>query len=420
MSKKYSRRDALSLFGQGGMTGMLSQHPVKLLFAALLEGHTQKVFAEAQATTPTRNLLSIRLLGAPPRWVWDPLHPNDPFSMVVPNQQVGTRFQTSNNRYTDVEYASVNINGINMPWMWQFDLPKAGGGLRPMKDLMDHMLIISGTNGNNPAHTGARVLQNYPLGINYSMSSLAADQSLSPIPFINMNGSTSGFNSALGLSPVNLPVTNANLLQSLLNPFLVNPGSDFLTDQNALDQMLVSTFDNLNTIAKNNHAQASTIIASQKSAESLIRSGFNDIATFYPAAKSKYKLLVQKAADPLEVELSGLSMKPIGATGDLRSTISNVKNISRMAEQFAVVEYVLKNNLSSSMTIAPANFNGFTFDEHTVEKVRSLAATTFWNRALAACLLELIDQLKISGQFNNTIINISGEFGRNPKNNGTG
>ena len=115
MSKKYSRRDALSLFGQGGITGMLSQHPAKLLFAALLEGHTQMAFADAQPTTPTRNLLSIRLLGAPPRWVWDPLHPNDPFSMVVPNQQVGTRFVTSNNRYTDVEYASVNINGINMP-----------------------------------------------------------------------------------------------------------------------------------------------------------------------------------------------------------------------------------------------------------------------------------------------------------------
>jgi hypothetical protein len=419
MSKKYSRRNALSLFGQGGITGILSQHPVKLLFTALLNGHISKANAlvEPQAS---RNLLSIRLLGAPPRWTWDALHPHDPFSTVVPNAQVGTRFVSSGGRYTDVEYASVNLNGINMPWMWQFDLPKAGGGTRPMRELMDSMLLISGTNGNNPAHTGARVLQDYPLGINYSISSLAADNSNSPIPYINMNSATNGFNSALGLSPVNLPVTGANLLQTLLDPFLINPSATFGADQNALDAMLKTTFANLNIIAKNNHEKSETIIKSQNSAESLIRSGFNDIATFYPSTRNKYQNLIALAADPLNVALSGLSMQPIGATGDLRTDIQNVRQIGRLAQQFAVVEYVLCNNLSSSMTIAPNSFSGFTFDEHTVEKVRSLAGCTFYNRAIAACLLELIDQLKISGIFNNTIINISGEFGRNPKNDGTG
>ena len=226
--------------------------------------------------------------------------------------------------------------------------------------------------------------------------------------------------SSLGLSPVNLPVSNANLLQTLLDPFLINPSASFGNDHNALDTMIQSTFTNLNTIAKNNHDKAQTTIVSQNSAESLIRAGFNDIATFYPAAKLKYQLLIGVAADPFATALSGISMQPIGATEDLRTNIQNVRQIGRLAEQFAVVEYVLCNNLSSSMTISPASFSGFNFDEHTVEKVRSLAGCTFWNRALAACLLELIDQLKNSGIYNETIINVSGEFGRNPKNDGTG
>ena len=72
------------------------------------------------------------------------------------------------------------------------------------------------------------------------------------------------------------------------------------------------------------------------------------------------------------------------------------------------------------MTIAPRVFNSFVFDEHDTDHLTSLALSTFWNRALAACLLELIDQLKAKGIYQDTIINIAGEFGRNPRNNGTG
>jgi hypothetical protein len=418
-NKSISRRKALSLLGQGGVTGFLAQHPMKILFTALLEGHSQKLMAQSEGITP-RNYLAIRLAGAPPRWTWDPLHPYDNASLLIPNAQVGTRFVSNGSKYIDVEYASTLINGVNMPWMWQFDLPRSSGGNRPMSELMDNMLVISGTDTNNPAHSGARLLQDFPLGIKYSLGSLPADQSSFPLPFINMNGNNSAFSSAKGLAPINLPVSNNNLLEDLLNPFLINPGIGFNKNKNSLSNMLSSVFASLNSMATNEHISSESLILSQSSAEELIQSGFSDIAVVYPALKAKYEGLIAIAADPFASSLNGLSAQEIGDTEDLRTAINTVKEIRRMAEQFAVVEYVFKNNLCPSMTIVPQAFPGFNFDEHNADAMSSLAACTFWNRGLAACLLELIDQLKASGIYNNTIIHVGGEFGRNPKNDATG
>jgi hypothetical protein len=416
MNKRVSRRSALKAMGKTGVGSVIAEHPLKILFSAILGGQSTKL--KAAADNP-RKYIFIRMAGAPARWTWDPINPFDDANQVVNNGHVGSKFTASEGRYTGVEYAHTTINDVNMPWMWQFSLPKAGGGNRPMSELMDSMLMIRGINNNNPAHTGAQHLQNYPLGITYSLSSLSADQAGSPIPYVNMNGLNNGFNSKVGLSPVNLPVTGENLLEKLLSPFIADPSIDFLNNKSNLETMIAEATAELNNMANNEHIKSNTLISGQSSAEDLITQGFNDLAAVYPQLVSKYTNLVEIASDPLAMSLDGLSDLPIGASGDLRDDLSAL-NISRMAQQFAVAEYIITNNLCSSMTLSPSSFQTLNFDEHQRDCLTSLLANTFWNRALASCLLEFMDQLKNKNMYNDTVIQVGGEFGRNPRNDGTG
>ena len=430
---KLSRRNALKLFGKTSVGAVVAPHPLKLLFSAFVGSPMSGALADE--TYNSRRYLFICMHGAPARWVWDPLHPFDPASEIIPNNHVGSKYVSTDGQvYDDLEYESTNINGINMPWMWQFDVPKFNGAnnplqRRPMSELMDSMLMIRGIETGNPAHTGAQHLQNYPLGIPYSIGSLASDHSSLPIPFVNMNGLTNGFKSKKGLSQVNLNAKNTqtptdNLLEKLLKPFMTNPSPGFLNNKSLLDAAISEVMGELNLVANQHQPKSQEIINSQQNAEELIKQGFSDLATKYPELVSKYRRLIETAsnADPNVMTLPGINDLPVipnGTSDDLRDMFTD-RDIFRMAKQFAVAEYIMTNDICPSMTISPGPFQGFNFDEHQRDKLLSLMFNTYWNRALAACLLELIDQLKAKDLYNETVINIGGEFGRNPRNDGTG
>ncbi|MCB0393103.1 MAG: DUF1501 domain-containing protein, partial [Bdellovibrionales bacterium] len=99
------------------------------------------------------------------------------------------------------------------------------------------------------------------------------------------------------------------------------------------------------------------------------------------------------------------------------------------AEQFALVEFVVTNDLSRSITICPRSISGIMinggranmiFDQHNVGCIISYYLNSMYYRALSACLLELIEILKSQGKFQDTVIDVGGEFNRNPRNNGSG
>jgi hypothetical protein len=97
-----------------------------------------------------------------------------------------------------------------------------------------------------------------------------------------------------------------------------------------------------------------------------------------------------------------------------------------LAEHFAFTEYVLKNKLSASIafsvgSIGPfirqsdgAAMDGMSNDQHYTGLYPSTYFNILRHRAVAACLAELIEQLKAANLFNNTVISLSGEFNRNP------
>jgi hypothetical protein len=60
------------------------------------------------------------------------------------------------------------------------------------------------------------------------------------------------------------------------------------------------------------------------------------------------------------------------------------------------------------------------FDEHQTGAMSSLVQNVYWNVAYSACLLELIDRLKATNMFQETVIVTGSEFGRNPTFDGSG
>lgn len=416
MSKKIINRRSIIKLSALGVASATFQGPVQYLIQSVLNGMINDAVAKDQGLNP-RSHLFIQLPGAPPRWTWDPLVPYESISNMNSNVQVGTSFI---NGGKSIAYKTININGVNMPWLWQFDVASSGGGMRPISELMNDLLIMRGVNAGNAAHSAARQLQVQPSGMPTSLMALNADIGTTPIPHINMNTYDINYYSKSGLGATTLRVgSNDQPLSTLLSPFQNRLSGDLMSKRNSIDKELKQVMNSLGDIAIQRNPGAKEIILSQKDAEELIRRGFNDMAKIYKDLQSKYKDIVLRSKTR-NYKMAGINDAPVyglyygSKNEDLRSRCEN--NKMEMIEQFAVSEYVLKNKLSSSIAFGArgimAQDNGF--DEHTFDPLTSVYFNTLFNRCLGACVLELKDQLTSKNLWKETVVNISGEFGRRP------
>lgn len=433
-----SRRDFLKLFGK--VTAIqLFQSPVQILIESIVTGASQAAFAETMGLSP-RRLLHILHEGAPPRWAFDLFLTPYSSTGFVANKTVGTRFSADGK---SVEYTTIQRKGINVPHMWQYSVPRAGGGVRPMEDLLSNMLCLRGINVANPAHGGAQAAQSVPVGATQSISALAGDPSVMPIPAVNAGIEEFNYLSNAAKAPVTVP-SSGNMIETLLNPFLRKDLGDFSTKRAALSSALDASVKALNLAAESQNKSSTVISNSLTAAKDLLSKGFGDLDLAWNELVVKYTDLIQRSLDPA-VEYLGVNTMPIisdgsniyrnnttGATAgfDLRQMISIKTNCSLMAMRFAMVEYVLTQNLSNSVSISSGSLSTMTFnddknfrhkfDEHQTGAMASLIQNVYWNVAYSACLLELIDRLKAKNLFQETVILTGSEFGRNPKFDGSG
>lgn len=441
MSKKnFSRRKLLGWLGVSTAASLL-ENPYSLVYQNIIDGLLAK--ASAAGTNP-RRYLYIQFAGAPARWTFDLFLTPYSTQGFQSNGNIGTRYVAQNGQYTDVEYATVLKNGIQVPWLWQFDVPKSTGGNRPMTDLLKNLVVLQGISTTNPGHPGSQLLHFRPTGSTQSMGALSADLSSTPIPAVNISNSNFVFKSKAGKSAVSL-ASGGNILKNLLNPFIGVTSATYNSQKQILDNSIQRALGSIESLALQGHEGAATIIDNRKGAENLLRTGFGDLDTIWPQLRTKYSDLITRAIDPTQ-RLAGINDLPIGTTGsrdgaysvesgvvvstpDLRDLISPTSSIQIMAEHFAVAEYVLLNNLSSSVSISPrqlilnaanAGVNAFNFDEHFAGKMTTLYLNSMYNRAFAACLLELIDQLQAGQIFNETVIDVGGEFNRSGRTDGFG
>jgi hypothetical protein len=117
---------------------------------------------------------------------------------------------------------------------------------------------------------------------------------------------------------------------------------------------------------------------------------------------------------------------------DMRQTLVGA-TIPNLAKQFAVAEYAIINNLTSSVALNVSYLqvliNGVvataTNDQHFMGTIASVLYTTTYFRIVSACIIELIESLKkvdVNGTslFDKTVIRQTSEFGRHPKVDGSG
>ena len=437
--QKPSRRDFLKLMGQGAALPLM-QTPLQILIQSILAGAVQSAAAEAAGVRP-RKLLHILFAGAPSRWMHD--HFLTPYEKnYMPSLQVGTSFTNDGSKVTGLGYSTILRKGINVPHMWQFQVPDSSGGMRPMDDLLNNMLHIRGINIGNPDHAASQALQFLPLGADQSLSALSADKSSAPIPAINAGVNSYRFRSTAAKSACT--VSNyGNMLKNLLEPFNRKTYTGFANQRLQMDSVMDNCLKALNASAQALHPDADVIAGSMNAARDLLSKGFANLDADWNALLLKYKNLMSAAINPSRV-LVGINDFPIPSNGtskyqangivinnglDIRKIITTNSRPVRMAEHFAMAEYILINNLSDSITIGPGRMEELLinsilevvdFDEHGTSGMVALLINTNYNMAFSACLLELIDRLKEAGIFSETVIVSGGEFSRSTKTDGSG
>jgi hypothetical protein len=448
MSHKISRRSTLALLGATATTSF-ARNPLDMLFGGIAEGLIQRAEAQTTGLNP-RKYIYIQQPGAPGHWFWDLFLTPYSADGFLANPMVINRYVATNGVYTHGQYATVLRKGINVPYIWQFPVPHSNGGTRPMDDLLTNMLQIRGINTANDAHEGAQQMNFRPLGALQSIPALSADAGSAPLSAINVRTDRYTFQSKAGISPVFLANGGStNIIQRLMDPFANNASSAFKTRKDAVNTSIQKAVTALETYAKSEHPGAENINRSRRQAEELMRGSFGDLSTVYSGLFNKYDTLIKRSLRygyDSTMRLTGINDLPIGTSGgrdlnyqfgdgeligdaDLRTMFSTSSYIWNMAENFALAEFAVLNNLTDSLafridSIDRLSINGSTrghhYDGHFFGSMPSLVIQSIHSIAFAACLLEFFDQLKLKGMFNDTVVHIGGEFGRNPKTNGAG
>ena len=420
-------------------------NPFSFLFESVVNGFVNRALAQEAGYDP-RRYIYIQQPGAPARWSWDLFLTPYSAAGFVANPMIGTKYSASGGRYTGLSYATIAAKGINVPHMWQFSVPKAGGGMRPMTDLLDNLLSIQGISTENAGHPGSQLLHFKPSGAIRSLPALTGDFAPTPIAAVNLRSGNYSYNSLAGKTPVQVG-GGGNMLQTLLNPFISTASTNFLNNLDQVNDAVEDAITSLDDLAKERHPAAEILSSDRAGVERLLKQGFPDLANQWNSLKNKYSDLISRAIDPTQ-SLAGLTDKPIGltsgrgaeyalnvaanevSTADLRTLIKDTSTIGSMAEHFAVAEYVILNDLSRSVSLQLGTLNGlstsgndqanFRFDEHNTGGMVSLYLNSMYYRALASCLLELIDQLKSAGLYEETVLDVGGEFNRSPRRNAGG
>ena len=434
-----SRRDVLKLFGVS--TGLqLFQSPIQILIQSIVMGAFESAHAAANGISP-RKYLHILQEGAPPRWTFDLFLTPYSTSGFVQGAQVGTAYNFANTG-ASLRYSTLEKAGLIVPHMWQYEVPSAAGGYRPMDPLLNNMVQLRGIEIGNPDHGAAQAMQFVPTGSIQSMTSLSADESNAPISAINLSLAQYRFVSQKSKSAITVS-NGGDMLTKLLSPFISKSSGTFVSNKAKLGTALDTALSAMNSAQAAARPEVAGIATATEAAKDLMSKGFGDLATKWNVLVAKYRNLIRASLDPAR-SLPGMTdaaIVPAGtkkfqlgvrlptSTTDLRTMIKTTTGISNLAEHFAVAEYVLTSNLSSSISIGSNGLYNLAFngqnaglgaDEHETAGGMSTILNTYLNIAHAACLLELIDQLKAKGVYDETVIVMGGEFGRSATTTGFG
>lgn len=462
MKKKKSasldRRSFLKNSLTGG--GLILSNPAKLFFSALFTTYMQRAMGQTNPTASNDfRLLNIMLLGGAARWMWDlPLKPNAT-NTYVNNPFVGTVLDNNNDPiYNTVTHSK--FNGIRMPSMWSGNIPTVGNGSTAMANLADNMLMMRGVSFLLDSHDLCKTMQLAPEN-GHSLTGLVADNATTGVPAISVRDKIV-YSSAKGISNVHLSRFSApNPLSKALEPFT---GSSNLKEIS--NQQVGDAIDNLiNLMAQSagvKHEYLPVTTLEKNNAKALMKRTFGDLQQAYDALHAKYEDLASRSISDSSYFLAGLENKVLaGSTTDERYGVvagfdydgSNLNNVFTSSTHtrdlttgMAVSEFMLLNNLTSSINMSADGLHNIQFDSlydvgagtsspsnravgfdlHQSGSIFTMLHHTKYFRALSACLYEMIGKLKSvtlangKNMFDHTVISVCSDFNRSPRNDQSG
>lgn len=457
-SKKISRRSLLA--GAGAGLALLKMSPLEILADSIVRGIIGEAHAQSSGASNLINYVHLSMNGGVPRWYFDlPLAPNgdDAFAQ---NPMLITSATRNGNNWTN-QYKMFRVGDYYLPHLWSTIVPRVGGGSLALSALAQNMLIFRGVNLLADGHNQNREKQVTPVPGQPSISGLAADKHIAMIPAVRL-GSGLGFRSESGSGAVD--VNSSNPISKLLEPFDLNDPIGFGNKDHVeftIDRALAS----LQQVAQNSDHKTKSFFSDHKNAKKLFLTNFGNLSTVYTDLANKYELLIRRALT--EHTLSGVDQMPLysdagsmcslesggrriiksgtdlrdtivrdGVTaGDASLSVSHANTtVSNLAKSMALSEFILTNNLSCSTTLNISHLTNLRLplengtlmtgisnnDAHETGAICGMFYFTKYYKAIATCMLELVNVLKANNLYDRTVIHLSSEFNRSARSNGTG
>ncbi len=452
---KKNRRDFLikSSLAIGGGTLFSQWPPIETLMRLISDQLIRKAMASGE--DPLVKYLSFNLSGAPARWCFDQLVKTRTDQTIVSNPLVQTKLVGNGGTYTNTKYATVDYKGVLVPWLWKSSVKSAAGPARALNDLLRHLIVFRGYGSGVDGHPSNLARQSNPVPSAGSVTGHVADRSSNLFRALQFPpfGSASGYSSinGTGLSLI-FGAGKANYAKNLMQPFTDREDTKVVESlRNRYAQYINETQNQIRFFASQKTSGLEPLTLDYENSLKTLKEGVGDLDASWTQLYTKYESIV--LATIRDRTVPGLSDKPVLAqTGDVWNVnvLGGVQNpnvgsdlrdwynavdCNMLISSLALAEFALTRNYSSAMefgSLEPANLIGYfsgsgtpttfsqAFDQHNTGAVPMTYMNSMFFRALGAGLLELIDQLKNSGEFSRTFIHIVQEFGRSPRSTGTG
>ncbi|NUM57625.1 MAG: DUF1501 domain-containing protein [Bdellovibrionaceae bacterium] len=406
--------------------------------------------SEAQELQTSLNYVNIFMPGAPLRFMFDQwLRTTDSEPNLVFNNMTANAYQVANGKVVGVTNKEFLYNGFKVPYLFSQSVT-VSSGIKNISTLLDSMLVMRGFGTGFDGHAFNGAAQMAPLGGAPSINGLVADSSKKIFEAIQSpnRGGYHAFTSQAGKAINVLPIDNplATLLEGFKRPA-------HLKARNLKESQSIA-FEEAKTKLRqfsSKNSQASEILNSNISnAEKMIKKGIGNLEGYWNEAILRYRGLIQSAIRTSgihQINNEGIfsdesslwniqadNVYTLAKDFNLQSAIEN-SMIALLSEGLALVEYILSEDLGQSIEIFAGNFENLKvflkgestsrklFHNHDMHGTGAMANIFIMNsyyRGLSAGLLELIDKLKAKNIWNKTLIQVSSEFGRSTRTDGSG
>lgn len=412
-----SRREFMK-YCMAASSSVLFMDPMRMLLASIVDGLVASAQAQTMQVNP-KKYLSLILSGGPPRWVYDlPLCPNPGDPMPGNSKMIATSLVAGSRAYE-----TVRMGSVNMPKLWNTGLCFEGGMTSNMRPLSENTLMIRGIRGIN-SHDIGRQVQTRPDTALASLNGAIADHSHLNIPAVNLGGSPFKSYSGIGEMPVSdLSIRGTETpIDRILAPFKENRSPAFFANKARLSPYLDSAMQALRTHHESQTPGIESLYRGAGKAEVQIQQSlqaFGDNYAFLAQKYTKIILDVYQASDwqtKLGFNMDGVSF-----------------NFTRLADIFAVSEYLFNSNLSSTVYAGLGNISGLASgatgigalvnssgaplpasenDAHNLSADQHLRSFSFYYRAVASCIYEFSRSMN---DWDNTVVHLASEFTRTPR-----